>query len=301
MNQITEQPTLTFFRSYPENLMSRPPLCSSLQSLESCFYMISLNRFPHALTSCASSVESAMKSALNKSVNDYINATDLYNEAIENFPNLSTFHWKELQYFRNTRNRIVHFGYSPKDDEETAIQLLKTGLPFLSKCYQEFFEFDLMNALIIEFSKHLNFALEAFKRTRVFESSSIKYYFSSFAHLIRWNGLKNHSMSTIESQVSEVNRYDDLIWEARESWKSKIESAFSPNWICDCPVCEEHQSFICELDNDLLTHKNVFIKRGMCANCDLIIRKEAHPLIDVLFEKKIAPEKDTIIKEYGIK
>ena len=49
MSQIdsTEQPLLNFLRATPEAIMDRPPLCSSLQSLESSFILISLSRFPH--------------------------------------------------------------------------------------------------------------------------------------------------------------------------------------------------------------------------------------------------------------
>ena len=49
MSEADEIPELDFFRSTPDCLMTRPPLCSSFQNLESCFFMIALGRFPHAL------------------------------------------------------------------------------------------------------------------------------------------------------------------------------------------------------------------------------------------------------------
>src|SRR5262245_47109179 len=131
MAEESEKPELLFFRKTPDGLMSRPPLCSSLQNLESCFLMVAVGRFPHALVTAASSVESAMKAVLRLPPEDRINAAPLYKQALASYSALSSFHDHDLETFRNTRNRIAHYGFSPHDDEVTAALLLKTGLPFL--------------------------------------------------------------------------------------------------------------------------------------------------------------------------
>src|SRR5713101_4461751 len=120
MTEANEEPELHFFRAVPDSLMSRPPLCSSLQNLESCFFLIALGRFPHALVTCASSVESAMKSILNMNPEQFINAEKLFAKAATLHSALSSFDQHGLERFRFTRNRIVHYGFSPRDDEETA-------------------------------------------------------------------------------------------------------------------------------------------------------------------------------------
>jgi hypothetical protein len=300
MNQTFEQPTFVFFRSFPENLMTLPPLCSSLQNIESCFYFISLDRYPHALISCASALESAMKSILKKSTDDRISATYLYNEAIKEFPNLESFDIEKLKKFRETRNRFSHYGFSPKDDEESAVLILKTGIPFLIKCYKEFFDFDLLDGLIVEISEHLKFALESYEIINHNKSSNMKYCFSSFAHLIRWAGLKYDAMSILESKVSEIGQIDNMKFEIWLSLKEKLENALSPSWTFNCPVCNEPDSFVCELNDVDLNHKIVSLKRGICANCDLNIPNDASILINMLFKYGKETEKNEILSEYGI-
>ena len=59
MRNVDAEPTLGFFRCKPEGMAARPPLSSSLQNLESCFFLVAFGRYPHALVSCASAIESS--------------------------------------------------------------------------------------------------------------------------------------------------------------------------------------------------------------------------------------------------
>jgi hypothetical protein len=106
-----------FFRSPPKDLASRPPLASSLQSLESSFLFLALGRYPHALVACASAIESAMKAAFAMGPEDRDNLARLIDQARSGYRGLQLFPKSELDDFRNTRNRIVHFGFSPQDDD----------------------------------------------------------------------------------------------------------------------------------------------------------------------------------------
>jgi hypothetical protein len=72
MNDKNQKPTLHFFRDTPDNMISCPPLCSSLQNLESSFFLISLGRYPHAFVACVSAIESALKAALKFGERDRI-------------------------------------------------------------------------------------------------------------------------------------------------------------------------------------------------------------------------------------
>src|SRR5262245_36279364 len=150
MNPSRELPEFVFFRDTPDDLMSRPPLCSSLQTLESSFFLIALERFPHALTARASSAEGAMKAMLNIPQDQVVHARQLFKRAIDRHTALSAFTGADLRRCRETRNRIVHYGFSPRDEEEAATLLLQTGFPFLRACYREFFRFDLARGLANE-------------------------------------------------------------------------------------------------------------------------------------------------------
>ena len=63
MNSKTQQPDIQFFTNLDDfklkNIVQRPPLASAIQSLETCLLLISLDRFPSALASCAMAIESA--------------------------------------------------------------------------------------------------------------------------------------------------------------------------------------------------------------------------------------------------
>ena len=64
MNQQLETPTFNFFRATPPELLTNPPLASSLQSLETTFLLLSLERYPSALVTCVSAWESVIKAKL---------------------------------------------------------------------------------------------------------------------------------------------------------------------------------------------------------------------------------------------
>jgi hypothetical protein len=50
---------------------------------------------------------------------------------------------EKLKDLRETRNRIIHYGFSPRDDKECGRLLVETGLPFVTALYRELFGFHL--------------------------------------------------------------------------------------------------------------------------------------------------------------
>ena len=62
-SMASEEPTFVFFRNRPDGLAEKPPLASSMQSLETSFFLIALYRYPHALSTCASAIEAAVKAS----------------------------------------------------------------------------------------------------------------------------------------------------------------------------------------------------------------------------------------------
>src|ERR1019366_4879138 len=130
-------PTLKFFRATPPDLLAYPPLASSLQTFETCLFLIGMHRYPSALVSCGTAWESVMKAKLAIPPEDRIMAAELLKKTRSRFVALNVFDGDALRAFRDARNRVVHYGFSPKDDEECAVLLLKVGFPFLSLLYRE--------------------------------------------------------------------------------------------------------------------------------------------------------------------
>jgi hypothetical protein len=300
MNDIDDTvPELTFLRATPQNLMSRPPLASSLQNTESSFFLIALGRFPHALVTCGSAIESAMKSVLAIDSEKFINADKLYKTASSRYSALSAFDLSELETFRFSRNRIVHYGFSPRDDEETARLLLRTGYPFLMACYKEFFGFDLVDGLLVEFGEQFNIALDVYTKAKDLPQLNVSYCFRAFGHLVRWS-IRQSLMPGWENDASIHADENGLKFDHCEKQKWKLGMTFRASWNFDCPICDDISTFVCELDEDCLDDHVISLKRGACPSCSLVVPHGCPYLVDALCREQIAAKRDEILQGYGI-
>lgn len=299
MSDRDGNPKLHFFQTTPDDLMSRPPLCSSLQNLESTFFLIALDRFPHALVVCASAVESAIKSVLNINPDQFINAEKLYFKAMKSYPALSSFDDDELKSFRFTRNRIVHYGFSPRDDEETAAFLLKTGFNFLSACYREFFQFDLQNGLLPDFAEQLRISMEVYDRVRGENDLHHTYCLRAFGHLVRWH-IKDSLIARWELESAQSADEVGTKFDSCQRQKEKIERLFGCSWSFDCPICFDVETFICEIDENHLDTKEVRLERSVCVNCKLVIPYGCPFLTNALCRDQVEKQRSKILLEFDV-
>jgi hypothetical protein len=239
-----------------------------------------------------------MKSALNMPPEQFMNADKLYEQTASAYPALPAFDSGDLKTFRLTRNRIVHYGFTPRDDEETATLLLKTGLPFLSACYREFFNFDLLNGLVAYFGEQLRIALEVYQRAKAIPDIRYSFSFSAFAHLIRLS-MGQSLMADWENDAS-VHAYEiGMKSEGCERQKKALEVTFGEAWVFDCPVCDDIHTFVCELDVDRLNDRAVVLKRAGCASCGLRIPNMPF-LADALVCEEVARKRSEILRDFGI-
>src|SRR5882672_9161327 len=109
---------LDFFGALPNSTQNTPSIMSSMQSLETCFCLIALNRFPHALTTCASAIETALKAAVISNKAKKPRFEDLIAAARHNSVGIANLSESDLVSFRRMRNNIVHHGFEPKDHHE---------------------------------------------------------------------------------------------------------------------------------------------------------------------------------------
>jgi transcription elongation factor Elf1 len=157
-----------------------------------------------------------------------------------------------------------------------------------------------MDGLVLDVSKHLDIALKVFNLVENASNQNLKCSFSSFAHLIRWNWLRESSLSELELSITDKNQYNEIKFNIKRTIQDKLENILSPSWSFDCPVCDEPDSFICEMDKVKLNNKIVSLKRGACANCDLVLKQELPILVNVLCEKQLIEINEEILREYGI-
>jgi len=299
MTDSDTKPTFHFLRKTPDQLMSRPPLCSSLQNLESSFCLIELGRFPHALVMCASAIESAMKSALCMDSRDRTCGAKLYKKATQGPSELMPFDHDELASFREARNHIVHYGFSPQDNEETAILWMKTGYPFLQACYRELFGFDLMDSLWVELGEQLGITLDVYAKAKDVTGLNLTHCFLAFRHLLRWSA-RQSLMSGCENDASVHAEKIGAKFHHCEKEKYELELTLGTTWAFDCPVCRASQTFVCELNTDFLDEHVISLKRGSCPSCELVVPNGCPFLVDALCQDQITEEQGKILRDFGI-
>ena len=193
------EPTLLFFRHRPEGWAANPYLASSLQSVETSFFLVALGRYPHALTTCVSALETCLQAA-KIGAGDRDGLNDLITKAKRSSAAVAQFPVDVLNCFRDARNRITHRGFDAGDDSDSVALYLEAGLPLLRLCYREFHAFDFDDGLLMEYAEHLRVAREVHESASKAPDADLCYCLSSFAHLIRW-GFKASFTSRWELQA----------------------------------------------------------------------------------------------------
>lgn len=316
-------PVLHYFRTTPAGLISQPPLASSLQALETCFLMIGLERFPSALVSCASAWESALKAHLRVPPEDReAGLAELVGSIRRCSATLRTWGQDRLTEFREARNRIVHYGFSPKDDAECARLLLGVGLPFLSGCYRELFGFCLdwrdirsgvkdfhsLSALEMERAALLPFvadqlrvALDVYGRAKGLRGVDFSKCFKSFGHFIML-GLKESMITDGEAEVLVGGEDAGQRFRIEHGRKKDVEAVLQDCcWSFDCPVCEGRKTMVAELEGRALDEGRLAWQRCLCVRCDFFGPRGAPLLTETLLRPQIEAEMADIRKAFGLK
>lgn len=306
------QPTLHFFSRTPANLAELPPLASSLQSLESCFISIRFHRYPDALMHCVTAWESAIKAALKIPPGGEIRLDALISTARELNPALKTFDAGLLAQCRQTRNRIVHYGYSPKDDEECARQLLRTGIPFLEKLYIALFDFYLLWQSLLPKAANLSecgedrlmkvgiapFIGDYLDLTRSYFRNTVLHHrcikpslaFLPFAHFLARN-FANPTSSVEHWALTGGGEDIGILWEAQEElarrWESQLAKIGDYYQRFQCPICSESDCFFAIYREDALDREEFGFRYGRCLNCEFFAPEAAVGLTDLLLKPQL--------------
>jgi hypothetical protein len=240
----------------------------------------------------------------------------MLNDIRSDYPVLADYDSNKLDEFRKTRNRITHFGFSPKDDEKCAALLLEVGLPFLDLCYREFFDFYLdwqdIDSAVNEFhklsadqmakaglmpdlAKQLRFLKIIYQRARRLENANYVKSFAPLGHFISW-GVKIAARTKFEWKMIETDP-TGLKWEIDEQAKNNLERLFDPSWVFNCPICGRFDSLVAELD---FSSRDVVTDRCACVECGFFVGKGAPYISQVVLDDEIVEKRATILREYGM-
>ncbi len=297
MDSLDRAAQLHFFRTTPAEFMTRASVASSLQSFETCLFLIALERYPHAFVSCVFSIESVLKGALPQHARKSLK--ELIRVARSPITALQAFDEADLDALRTERNHIVHEGFSPKDDRVATNFFLRTGLPFLTECYKQFFNFSIFDGLEKNFSRHILIAREAFGGLPSEGNPDFTLCLRALGHLVRWS-LRESFMSQAELKASEEADVYGLTFDVVNKRREKAERMFEPSWAFDCPVCRGGESFVAQLDEYELRRKRISLSKGICVECELTIPKACPTLANALCRDQIENISNDILREYGI-
>lgn len=298
MNQENDTPRLTFFRQTPDGLIARPPLTSSLQSFESSLFLVALGRYPHAFTSCAFALESAIKAAYNLPSSGGAPLKKLLEDARRDVPALAAVPQQRVDDLRETRNRIVHYGFSPKDDAASAGLLLDVAVPMLTDAYRGFFNFDLVDSLIVELGAQLRLALNAYGKVKGDATLDPTGCFAIVAHQIRWM-VRESLMSSWEGLAATHADEHGARFEYVAGRKARLELLLGPEWVFDCPICDTVDTMVCQLDGSQLEARRIALLRAVCADCDLVIPEGMSALATAACADQIEAKREAILRDYG--
>lgn len=298
MATTDQEPTLLFFRKRPHGWDKSASIASSLQSVETSFFLTALGRYPHALLVCASAIESCLQAASIESkekdgLQDLIKKARRSNAKINEFPDAS------LDRLRSARNRIVHRGFSPHDDSESVSIYLEVAIPFLAHCYKQFHSFDLLDGLLIEYAEHITAAQRVHALAQAVPDVDLSYCTHGFSHSIRWSFKESFSSGWEVDTLIHAEETGSK-FEHTSSEKKKLENLFEVPWSFTCPICHEVDSAVAEIDPDKMDDHEISTKRLACIYCGFGVYRDQPYLSLVLLEKQVANSKSKILKEYGI-
>lgn len=311
MSTPSERPDLHFFRVTPKGLGGQPPLASSLQSLETALYLLSLERYPAALISCVSAWEGAIKAKLQVPLGKNVHLAKLLGQIRELLPALKTFDRPDLDQVREVRNEIVHYGFSPRDDQKCGRLLVDTAVPFLKALYREAFGFLLcwrdvrpglteFMQLTEEEASNVGLLPEVADQLHIVESMrelnrdhpdfNVLFCFTALSHYLRF-GIMRSVKSYAQAGAQDRAEALGLRYAIESAEKDRFKDSLpGQTWEFDCPMCHGSRSVVAGLDDDSYRDNRVKLTWAVCVWCRFVIPRQAYHLADLVFAKDVDRE-----------
>ena len=273
-----------------------PPvqLTAGLQTAETCFLLIAMDRYPHALLTCAAATEAIIQSSplLDKKASGLqglISLCKRKSRVLAEFPD------SELDLFRQARNRFAHKGFIPQDNNEAAALLLRVGLPFMILGLKELHSFNSSDYLSTDCAQHLEIAQRVYGLVRAI-SNDVTFCFGSFSHWIRLSVLDGFLPAWAQFAILDARGTGES-----SNNKTSLEYRFGCYWDFKCPVCRWAETAVTELSESDLELGNIVPLRLCCVECGFHIDTDEAALGQVLLEQQIRDERLAILASYGIK
>jgi len=316
MDPETHRKHFNFLRSVPNDILSMAPLVSSLQTFETCLFLIAMDRYPHALVMCAAAIESALKAKLQLEEGDIVSPGDLFNRILQGYGIGKSKRDRFNNLFKR-RNSIIHFGFDLETKPIAARMLLETGFPLLSDYYISLFQFyidyrdiqvsenlspkdasySLKNGLHPDLWDEWHLTKEVFSKVSKNHALDVTYCFLPLVMKLRQ--MTSH-MSTFEYEGD--GHFDQMQWKKHEERKKQLHNIFNEScWNFDCPVClgDGVESLVVEIDEDNASKGKIKLRRAECVKCNISVSdpEEKPFLLDVLLKDQLLEKQNKIIEK----
>lgn len=214
-------------------------------------------------------------------------------------PAFASFSKSDIYDFCNARNDITHNGFDSADHSRIVRLYIEVGLPLLDASYREFHSYNLFDGLLQEYAGFLIAAQNVNKRAKELQSLDVSYSLNPFGHLIRWSFKSSFSS---EWELDAIIGADETgaKYGVMHKRKEALGRIFDPSWLFDCPICEEFESTVCQLDEAKLDASTIVPMRMGCAGCGFAVQEGQPFLSEILLQNQIAAVRNQILKEYGV-
>jgi hypothetical protein len=294
---MNEHVTLLFFRSSPSRI-SEDYVAAALQNFETFIFLIALRRYPSALAAIAAAIESALQaSSIGQKPKDGLQT--LLKRALSVSAAMSQWDDVRTTAFRDLRNQITHRGFSPRDDERSILEIMKTGIPLFFEVAKEFLEFDCREGLHTEYAEHLQVAVAAYEAACAEGSAGGTFWLQALGASVRWS-LKDNFQSSWELMALEGADIHGDRYLMHQEARTEIEKGFEYPWDCRCPICLQDDAAVVELDGAALDGHQVVAVLFECINCGYASKLREQLLTKQLFRHQLTPIRESILKSYGL-
>jgi len=285
------------------SIKSKPPAVSAFQTFESFLLLTALGQFPQALTTLASSLESAAKSFNQEGSDVRTNLSEALGTLNCLVPKDFLFKLEpDRTFFRDRRNHLAHYGSSPEDDEDSIRCSFGTGIPLFyawAKYEQGIDIFENQFGRIIKMACHL---VQSPANKYINPKQAIQGVRHWMNHHIRESFMSKWEISVLDADESSFGTIPVSGFDYKRERLIKLQND-DPNITISCPVCESSNSFVVKLNNDSLISKKSELKpeSGECVTCDFRLNDGAQKLTLELCKQQLTEELlNQTLKEYGI-
>lgn len=323
MREAADEPFFEFLRATPSGLTDNPPLASSLQAFETALFLLSLRRYPSALVSIGSALESALKAKLRippdriRYLGQMLDDLRPLPASLEHFAPKGEKTSKQKR-FTEIRNRIVHYGFTPRDDETCVVELLETGFPFLCRVYEEYFDYfldwreirpdapdfhalsedEMKKAGLIPYvADHLRVAIQVYQDGRQLDLPDRTYCINGLRRIVT-HGIHLQARTWSVDRALQLADECGILFEAQAEELEALERELGDcRWTFDCPACQSVETARFAFDEAKLDDEGVITPtRGGCVECGFSVRYQEPFLAARLLADQIVEHRQAILE-----